>query len=46
MMRIVVDAGYRGPVGVEYEGSKHSEEEGIRLTKALLERVRSELSRG
>ena len=44
MLRIVRDAGYRGWVGVEYEGSAHSEAEGIRLTKALLERVRDELS--
>jgi L-ribulose-5-phosphate 3-epimerase len=44
MMRIVLDAGYRGYVGVEYEGSKVDEPEGIRLTKALLERVRTELA--
>jgi len=44
MMRIVVGAGYRGFVGIEYEGSKHSEEEGVRLTNALLERVCEELS--
>jgi len=44
MMKIVVGAGYRGHVGVEYEGDKHSEEEGIRLTKALLERVRGEIT--
>ena len=39
MMKIVKDAGYTGYVGIEYEGSKLSEEEGIRATKALLERV-------
>jgi sugar phosphate isomerase/epimerase len=39
MMKIVKDAGYTGHVGIEYEGSKLSEEEGIRATKALLERV-------
>ena len=44
MMRIVLDAGYRGYVGIEYEGSKVGEPEGIRLTKALLEGVRSELA--
>ena len=44
MMRIVLDAGYRGYVGVEYEGDKHSEPEGIRATKRLLERVREELA--
>lgn len=46
MMKIVLDAGYRGYVGIEYEGSRHAEAEGIRLTKALLERVREELGRG
>lgn len=30
MMKIVVDAGYRGYVGIEYEGSKLSEPDGIR----------------
>ena len=45
MMKIVLDAGYRGFVGIEYEGGGHSEEEGIRLTKSLLERVREELGR-
>jgi sugar phosphate isomerase/epimerase len=44
MMRIVVQAGYHGYVGIEYEGDKHSESEGIKLTKALLERVRKELA--
>ena len=44
MMKIVVDAGYRGYVGIEYEGNKVGELEGIRLTQRLLERVRDELS--
>lgn len=44
MMKIVVDAGYRGYVGIEFEGGKHSEPEGIMLTKKLLEKVRNELS--
>jgi sugar phosphate isomerase/epimerase len=44
MMRIVLDAGYRGYVGIEYEGQKLGEDEGIMATKALLERVRSELA--
>jgi len=44
ILRIVLEAGYRGWVGVEYEGSEHSEDEGIRLTKALLERVRDVLT--
>ena len=44
MMKIVLDAGYRGYVGIEYEGSKLPEPEGIRATKKLLEKVRAELS--
>jgi sugar phosphate isomerase/epimerase len=44
MMKIVLDAGYHDYVGVEYEGNKMPEREGIRLTKALLEKVRFELS--
>lgn len=42
MMRIVLDAGYRGFVGIEYEG-EIPEMEGIMATKLLLERVREEL---
>ena len=44
MMKIVLDAGYRGFVGVEYEGSKLSEEEGIMASKKLLEQVREKLA--
>ncbi|MEX0717186.1 MAG: sugar phosphate isomerase/epimerase family protein [Planctomycetaceae bacterium] len=44
MMKIVVDSGFRGHAGIEYEGSKHSEVEGVKLTKALLEKVRDELA--
>lgn len=44
MMQIVLDAGYNGYVGIEYEGSDHSEEEGILLTRDLLLSVRDELS--
>lgn len=39
MMKIVKDAGYKGYVGIEYEGEKLSEEEGIKKTKLLLEKV-------
>ena len=42
MLRIVRDAGYRAWVGVEFEG-EGDEVAGILATKALLERVRSEL---
>jgi len=44
MMSIVKDANYHGWVGIEYEGSKLSEPEGIKATKALLERVGATLS--
>lgn len=44
MMKIVHDAGYRGYVGIEWEGGGISEDEGIRATKRLLEKVRDELS--
>ena len=39
IIRIVKDAGFKGYIGIEYEGSKLGEEEGIRKTKALLEKV-------
>lgn len=40
MLDIVLDAGYSGWIGIEYEGGRLSEAEGIRRTKALLERYR------
>lgn len=43
MMKIVAAAGYQGWVGIEYEGSKLSEMDGIRATKKLLERVREQM---
>ena len=46
MLGIVLEAGYRGWIGIEYEGERHTELEGILATKALLERVRDELSVG
>ena len=46
MMKIVLAAGYHGYVGIEYEGTKIGEAEGIRATKTMLERVRAELSKG
>ena len=46
MMKIVLDAGYTGYVGIEYEGSSVSERRGIRKTKELLERVRRQLAGG
>ena len=44
MMKIVLDAGYRGYVGIEYEGPDLSEMDGIAATKKLLEKVRDELA--
>jgi len=45
MMKIVVDSGYRGYVGIEYSSRQADTEiNGIRMTKRLLERVREELS--
>lgn len=44
MMQIVLDAGYRGYVGIEYEGRSLPEPQGIKLTKSLLERVRTTLA--
>lgn len=38
MMKIVKKSGYRGYIGIEYEGSNFTEDEGIMLTKRLLER--------
>lgn len=43
MMRIVLESGYRGYVGIEYEGNRLSEHEGIAATKRLLEHVRLRL---
>ncbi len=44
MMKIVLDAGYRGYVGIEYEGRRLGEFAGIRATQRLLERVRANLT--
>ena len=43
MLKIVLDAGYHGHVGVEYEGDGLSEPDGVKATKRLLEKVRDEL---
>jgi sugar phosphate isomerase/epimerase len=44
MLAIVLDAGYRVHVVIEYEGQRLPEPEGIRRTKALLERVLARLA--
>jgi sugar phosphate isomerase/epimerase len=45
MMGIVKDAGYRGYVGIEFEGRGMEEADGVRATKKLLERVREQLGK-
>ncbi|MEO1836169.1 MAG: sugar phosphate isomerase/epimerase family protein [Akkermansiaceae bacterium] len=44
-LKLVLDAGYRGYVGVEYEGGKLSEEDGIIATKKLLVKARAQLAK-
>ena len=39
MLKIVKNSGYNGYIGIEYEGSVLSEPDGIRATKALIEKV-------
>jgi L-ribulose-5-phosphate 3-epimerase len=43
MMKIVNAAGYHGYVGIEYEGQKLPEMDGILATRKLLERVRTQM---
>lgn len=43
MLKIVKDAGYKGFIGVEYEGSEISEEEGIIATRDLLIKAANEI---
>ena len=46
MLAIVVKKhNYHGHLGIEYEGNKLSEPDGIRATKKLLEAVREELAK-
>lgn len=44
LMKIVKDAGYKGFVGIEYEGSELPEREGVIATKKLLEKVFASLA--
>lgn len=43
LMQVVLDSGYQGHVGIKYEGEALDSAAGIRATKALLERVRSQI---
>jgi sugar phosphate isomerase/epimerase len=45
LLKIVLDAGYHSWVGIEYEGEKLPEREGIAATLKLLQRVRDELAK-
>ena len=44
MMKIVLDAGYNGFVGIEYEGGGLSEMDGIKATRKLLIKVRKSMT--
>ncbi|HEY0673962.1 MAG TPA: sugar phosphate isomerase/epimerase family protein [Longimicrobiales bacterium] len=44
MMKIVLAHNYHGHIGIEYEGTRLSEPEGIRATRDLLLRVRQQLA--
>lgn len=44
ILRIVADAGYRGHIGVEYEGRRLSEADGIRATRDLILKVGAALA--
>jgi len=39
IMKIVKDSGFKGTIGIEYEGEVLSEDEGIKATQALLNKV-------
>lgn len=43
MLKIVIDSGYTGYIGIEYEGRTTPEMEGIQLTKTLIERTLASL---
>lgn len=43
MLRLIQQSGYKGYVGIEYEGENLPEKQGILQTKALLEKIRREL---
>ena len=39
ILKIIHDSGFKGYIGIEYEGDQLSEEEGVKKTKALLEKA-------
>jgi len=44
LFRMIKASGFRGIVGIEWEGNSKSEDDGIMATKVLLEKVRSKLA--
>lgn len=44
LVKIAVGAGYHGYIGVEYEGTKHTEADGILRTKQALDELRAQLA--
>lgn len=43
LLQMVKNTGYEGYIGIEYEGEELSEDQGIKATKALIEKVWKEL---
>lgn len=43
IFKIIKDSGFKGNIGIEYEGSDLSEDEGIKATKALIEKSLKEI---
>jgi sugar phosphate isomerase/epimerase len=43
LIKIVAAAGYTGYIGIEYEGDKHTEIEGIKRTKQALDELKAML---
>lgn len=41
MLQVVKESGYKGYIGIEYEGNNLSEDEGIKATQKLLEKYRT-----
>ncbi len=42
ILKLMKDAGFKGNVGIEYEGERLSEDEGIKATKAMLDKLIAE----
>jgi L-ribulose-5-phosphate 3-epimerase len=41
LIKIVLAGGYHGYIGIEYEGDKHSELDGIKRTKQALDEIKA-----